>query len=186
MKKIGYIQATSKLEIEEQSELLISNGCSKIYVETSKELNFKSKRKLQEAIDSLESKDTLAVTRLSILCISVQSLLEVLYNFKSKDVTLEVVQQKFISNDNHTLDELLLYLIEFIDDIKHEKQALGIDIARASGVRLGRPPKLTQQQVLKAMELKHNLTSKQVASRFSVGRSTLLRNIAKQKERKSA
>ena len=41
----------------------------------------------------------------------------------------------------------------------------------------------TQQQVLKAIELKHNQTSGNVASRFGVGRSTLLRHIAKQREK---
>ncbi|WP_434282556.1 helix-turn-helix domain-containing protein [Aliarcobacter cryaerophilus] len=51
---------------------------------------------------------------------------------------------------------------------------------------LGRPPKLTQQQVLKAIELKNNQSSQNVASRFGVGRSTLLRHIAKQREKKSA
>jgi DNA invertase Pin-like site-specific DNA recombinase len=182
MKKIGYIKASLKEEVEEQSESLIAAGCSKIYVETSKELSFKLKRKLQEAIDSLSSGDILAVTRLSILCISVQSLLEVLFELNDKDVTLEVVQQKFISKDTHTLDELLLYLIEFIDDIKIEKQVYGISKAKANGVRLGRPPKLTKQQVLKAIELKHNQTSQNVANRFGVGRSTLLRHIAKQKK----
>ena len=135
-----------------------------------------------QAIDSLSSGDILAVTRLSILCISVQSLLEVLFELNDIDVTLEVVQQKFISKDTHTLDELLLYLIEFIDDIKIEKQVYGISKAKANGVRLGRPPKLTQQQVLKAIELKHNQTSQNVASKFGVGRSTLLRHIAKQKK----
>jgi len=104
--KTGYIQSTSKLEIEEQSELLISNGCTKIYVETSKDLHYKDKQKLQSAIDSLSSGDILAVTRLSILCISVQSLLEVLFELEDKNVTLEVVQQQFISKDTHTLDEL--------------------------------------------------------------------------------
>jgi DNA invertase Pin-like site-specific DNA recombinase len=182
MKKIGYIQTTSKLQIEEQSEILISHGCSKIYVETSKELNYKQKQKLQLAIDSLNSKDILAVTRLSILCISVQSLLEVLFELNEKDVTLEVIQQKFISKDTHTLDELLLYIIEFIDDIKIEKQIYGIDKAKQDGKRLGRPLKLNQQQVLKAIELKKYSTSNQVATKFGVGRSTLLRHIAKQKK----
>ena len=77
---------------------------------------------------------------------------------------------------------MLLYLIEFIDDIKIEKQVYGISKAKANGVRLGRPPKLTKQQVLKAIELKHNQTSQNVANRFGVGRSTLLRHIAKQKK----
>lgn len=182
MKKIGYIQTTSKLQIEEQSELLISNGCSKIYVETSNDLNYQSKQKLQSVIDSLSSGDILAVTRLSILCISVQSLLEVMYELDTKEVTLEVVQQKFISKDTHTINELLFYLIEFIDDIKIEKQIYGLETAKEQGKQIGRPPKLTAQQVLKAIELKKRSTSNQVASRFGVGRSTLLRHIAKQKK----
>lgn len=178
MKKIGYIQSRSKLEIEEQSELLISQGCSKIYIETSKDLNYKDKQKLQDAIDSLSSGDTLAVTRLSILCISVQSLLEVLFELEDKDVTLEVVQQKFISNESHSLDELLLYLIEFIEDIKVEKRLIGI----LKGKRVGRPPKLNQHQVLQAIKFKEAQTSKEVANRFGVGRSTLLRYISKSKK----
>jgi len=178
MKKIGYIQSSSRLEIEEQSELLISQGCSKIYIDTSNDLNFKTKLKLQDAIDFLTSGDILAVTRLSILCISVQSLLEVLFELEDKGVTLEVVQQQFISKDTHTLDELLLYLIEFIEDIKIEKRSIAIQ----NGKRVGRPPKLTSKQVVKAIELKHNQSSKQVATRFGVGRSTLLRHIAKQKK----
>ncbi|WP_434248220.1 helix-turn-helix domain-containing protein, partial [Aliarcobacter cryaerophilus] len=46
----------------------------------------------------------------------------------------------------------------------------------------GRPPKLTAKEVLKAIELKQNNTSQQVANRFGVGRSTLYRHIAKYKE----
>jgi len=176
MKKIGYIKSTSKLEIEEQSELLIAAGCSKIYVETSKE--FQTTQKFQSAIDSLSSGDTLAVTRLSILCISVQALLEVLFELQDKNITLEVVQQHFNSNDTHSLDELLIYLIEFIEDIKIEKRILGV----LNGNRVGRPPKLTYEQVSQAIKLKLSLNSRQVANRLGVGRSTLLRYIAKSKK----
>ncbi|WP_434248209.1 helix-turn-helix domain-containing protein [Aliarcobacter cryaerophilus] len=47
---------------------------------------------------------------------------------------------------------------------------------------LGRPLKLTQQQIFQAIKLKHSQSSKQVANRFGVGRSTLYRHIAKYKE----
>lgn len=87
------------------------------------------------------------------------------------------------SNDDGSVrmyeqDELLLYLIEFVEDIKTEKRIIGI----LKGKRVGRPPKLTKQQVLKAIKLKEQQTSNQVASRFNVGRSTLYRYIAKVKE----
>ncbi|MGJ0316924.1 recombinase family protein [Aliarcobacter cryaerophilus] len=182
MKKIGYIKASLKEEVEEQSESLIAAGCSKIYVEPVNNFNFQNKVKLAQVIEILKSKDTLAVTRLSILSSSVQTLLELMFTLEEKEIILEATKQQYISNNNYNLDELLLYLIEFIDDIKIEKQVYGISKAKANGVRLGRPPKLTQQQVLKAIELKHNQTSQNVASKFGVGRSTLLRHIAKQKK----
>jgi hypothetical protein len=79
-------------------------------------------------------------------------------------------------------DELLFFLSEFIEDIRVEKQAYGIQKAKDECRRLGRPPKLSHKEVLKAIELKQNNTSQQVANRFGVGRSTLYRHIAKYKE----
>ena len=67
--------------------------------------------------------------------------------------------------------------IEFVEDIKVEKRVLGM----LNGKRVGRPLKLTQQQIFQAIKLKHSQSSKQVANKFGVARSTLLRHIAKQK-----
>ena len=182
MKKIGYIQSTSKLEIEEQSELLISHGCSKIYVEPVNNFNFQNKVKLAQVIEILKSKDTLAVTRLSILSSSVQTLLELMFTLEEKEIILEATKQEYISSNSYNLDELLFFLSEFIEDIRVEKQAAGIQKAKDEYRRLGRPPKLSHKEVLKAIELKQNNTSQQVANRFGVGRSTLYRHIAKYKE----
>jgi len=77
------------------------------------------------------------------------------------------------------MDELLFYLLEFVEDLRKEKQAVGIHRAKQKGVKLGRPSKLTLNKVLKAINLKRYNTSEQVANRFGVGRSTLLRHIAK-------
>ncbi|MDY0122951.1 recombinase family protein [Sulfurimonas sp.] len=181
-KKIGYIRATNKEEIEEQSELLIAAGCSKIYVEPKEHLNYQHKVKLAQVIEILKSKDTLAVTRLSILSSSVQTLLELMFTLEEKEIILEATKQQYISSSNYSLDELLFFLSEFIEDIRVEKQAYGISKAKQECRRLGRPPKLSAKEVLKAIELKQTNTSQQVANRFGVGRSTLYRHIAKYKE----
>jgi transcriptional regulator with PAS, ATPase and Fis domain len=68
--------------------------------------------------------------------------------------------------------------IEFVEDIKVEKRVLGM----LNGKRVGRPLKLTENQIFQAIKLKHSQSSKQVANRFGVGRSTLYRHIAKYKE----
>jgi DNA invertase Pin-like site-specific DNA recombinase len=126
--------------------------------------------------------DTLVVTRLSVLSYSVQNLLDVMYKLEEKDITLEAIEQQYKSKDTSSLDELLYYLTEFIEDLRKEKQAIGIYKAKQNGKRLGRPSKLNLKKVEKAIYLKSFNTSEQVANRFGVGRSTLLRHIAKLKK----
>ena len=180
--KIGYIKQTTKEQIEQQSELLIANGCIKLYIEPSNNINFKSRTKLFEAINSISTGDTLVVTRLSVLSYSVQNLLQIMYKLEEKKVVLEAVEQKYKSNQSHSMDELLFYLMEFVEDLRKEKQAVGIYRAKEKGKRLGRPSKLNLKKVEKAIYLKQFNTSSQVANRFGVGTSTLLRHIAKLKK----
>lgn len=182
MKKIGYIRTTINTTIEEQSELLIKAGCVKLYVEPSNNIDFKHKQKLVDAIASTSTGDTLAVTKLSVLSHSVQNLLQVMYQLENKDVVLEAIEQQYSSNQSHSMDELLFYLSEFVEDLRKEKQAVGIYRARQKGKRLGRPPLLTEKKILKAIDLKKYSTSTEVANRLGVGRSTLLRNIARVKK----
>jgi len=180
--KIGYIRATIKEEVEQQSKLLISAGCIKLYVEPSNNINFKSKEKLFQAIKSITTGDIISVTRLSVLSHSVQNLLEIMYQLQDKQISLEAIEQKYSSKETHSMDELLFYLTEFIEDLRKEKQAVGIYRAKMKGKRLGRPPLLTKNKVIKAINLKQFNTSEQVANRFGVGKSTLLRHIASYKK----
>ena len=180
-KKVGYIRQTHNKALEEQTETLISAGCSKLYIESSNNTNYK-KDKLNEAIEFLNKNDTLVVTRLSILSSTVQKLLELLFSLQDKNISLEAIEQQFISSNEHTLDELLFYLTEFVEDLRKEKQAVGIHRAKQKGKRLGRPPLLTTNKILKAINLKKYNTSTEVANRLGVGRSTLLRHIAKYKK----
>lgn len=180
--KLGYIKQTTKEQTEVQSELLISNGCMKIYVEPANNIQYKSRVKLDEAIESITAGDILAVTRLSVLSHSVQHLLQVMYQLEEKRVILEAIEQQYSSKESYSMDELLFYILEFVEDLRKEKQAVGIHNAKAKGKRFGRPSKLTVNKVIKAIELKKFNTSEQVANRFGVGRSTLLRHISRYKK----
>src|SRR5574344_659603 len=171
MSKIGYIRASLKEEVEEQSESLIAAGCSKIYVEPVNNFNFQNKVKLAQVIEILKSKDTLAVKRLSILSSSVQTLLELMFTLEEKEIILEATKQQYISSNSYNLDELLFFLSEFIEDIIVEKQAYGIQKAKDEGRRLGRPHKIKAQEGIKSIELPQNGPSQHVAHSFGVGRS---------------
>lgn len=177
--RIGYIKQTTKEQTEVQSELLIAQGCTKLYIEPANNIQYKSRVKLSEAMESITTDDILVVTRLSVLSHSVQHLLNVMKTLQDKAVILEAIEQQYSSNQTYSMDELLYYLKEFIEDLRKEKQAVGIYRAKEKGKRLGRPPKLTHNKIIKALELKKFNTSSQVANRLGVGRSTLLRHIAK-------
>ena len=74
---------------------------------------------------------------------------------------------------------ILKLLLTFEKDIQYQRQAVGIQSAIKRGVRFGRPMKMKQANVIKAIRFKNNgYTSKEVANRFNVGKSTLLRYIA--------
>ncbi len=176
--KIGYIKTKKRQSTQKQSEILISVGCEKIYAEPSNNIDY-TREKLSEVLKTITVGDTIAVTRLSVISTTIQNLLELLFDLEDKQVQLQAVEQQYISTDNQTLDDLLFYLSEFLEDVRYEKQAIGIYRAKQKGKRLGRKPKMNKRKILQAIEFKKYSTSTQVANRFGVGKSTLLRHIAK-------
>jgi len=78
---------------------------------------------------------------------------------------------------------LLSVIAEFETDLRAERQAEGIKSALARGVKFGAKRKMTEEQVVEAMELqkKGEMTNQQIADMFEVGRSTLLRYVGEGK-----
>jgi DNA invertase Pin-like site-specific DNA recombinase len=70
-------------------------------------------------------------------------------------------------------------------DLRAERQAEGIKSAMKRGVKFGAKRKMSDEQVLEAIELQKNgeMTNQELADRFGVGRSTLLRYIARYKNK---
>ena len=176
--KIGYIKSTIKYTAQEQLQILISAGCTKIYTEPSNNIDYKQ-IKLTKVLEILSVDDILVVTRLSILSNKLQNLLQILQHLEKRKVVLQVVEQDYLSTGTNSLNNILSHLSIFLEDARREKQAIGIYNAKEKGKRLGRPSKLSHLNIVKAMNLKKHHTSNQIANRFGVGKSTLLRNIAK-------
>ena len=167
--KVGYIKEMKKYPLEQQQESLVSNGCSKIYKQSS--------TSSKELMNELQAKDTVVVTRLAICANSTKDLHQFLLQLQAKEIRLEVLQQDIPSVKS--LIKFLELLLTFQKDIQHQLQAVGIKSAIKRGVRFGRPTKMKQANVIKAIRFKNNgYTSKEVANRFNVGKSTLLRYIA--------
>ena len=79
---------------------------------------------------------------------------------------------------------MLSVISAFETDLRAERQADGIKSAKKRGVKFGRQSKLTDQDVINIIDLqeKADMTNQQIADKFNVGRSTLLRYIANYKK----
>ena len=79
---------------------------------------------------------------------------------------------------------MLSVMSEFEDDIRAERQLDGIKSAQARGVKFGAKRKMSDEQVLEAMELQKTgeLTNQEIADKLGVGRSTFLCYMAEYKK----
>lgn len=171
--KIGYIKDMKKYPSEKQLELLLTLECDEIHNH--------SKISTQELLHQLQVNDTLCIARLSIIANSTKELYQFLLELQAKEVNLDVVEQETPFLD--TLISFLELILTFQKDLQYQRQAVGIQSAIKRGVRFGRPTKMKQANVIKAIRFKNNgYTSKEVANRFNVGKSTLLRYIAEYKK----
>ncbi len=76
--------------------------------------------------------------------------------------------------------QTLSVIVDFQHQVGLIRQQKAINNAKANGVQFGRKPKLVNEQVLQALQLKeYGYSNSMVANRYDVSRSTLLRHIAK-------
>ena len=175
--RVGYIKSIKRESAQEQSEILIAHKCTKIYQEISSCNNIYSREVLHQLIQELQKEDTLVVTKVVVCANSIKELYELLEQLKTKEIIFDVVEQQLSVTEQFM--EFLDVLAEFEENVHYQRQADGIAKALKRGVQFGRRRKLDIIKVSQAIELKEQgITSQEVANRFDVGKSTLLRYIS--------
>ena len=188
--KVGYARVSSRGQnLEAQIELLKKAGCEKIFQEKKSGTNRANRVELEKALDFVREGDTFIVTRLDRCSRDSIDLHNILEFLKSKKVEFKATEQEFDTSTSigKLMIRLLAIVSEFEIDLRAERQAEGIKSAMARGVKFGAKRKMTDEQVVEAMELqkKGEMTNQQIADRFGVGRSTLLRYVAEWKRDKA-
>ncbi len=186
--KVGYARVSSTGQnLEAQIELLKKAGCQKIFQEKKSGTNRANRVELEKALDFVREGDTFIVTRLDRCSRNTLDLYKILEFLKNKKVEFKATEQEFDTSTStgKLMIGLLAIVSEFETDLRAERQAEGIKSAMARGVKFGAKRKMTEEQVIEAMELqkKGEMTNQQIADRFGVGRSTLLRYVAEWKKR---
>jgi len=189
--KVGYARVSSiGQNLEAQVEALKEFGCEKIFQEKKSGKSMDNRVELQNALDFVREGDIFIVTRLDRCARSTLDLLKISELFEKKSVEMKAIHQEFDSTTStgRLMRGLLSIVSEFENDIRKERQAEGIKSALKRGSKFGAKRKMTDEQVVEAMELqkKGEMTNQQIADMFGVGRSTLLRYLAESKKMKIA
>ena len=180
--KIGYARVSSTGQnLEAQIELLKKSGCEKIFQEKKSGTKRTDRTELENALEFVREGDTFLVTRLDRCSRNTLDLYKILELLKNKKVAFKATEQEFDTSTStgKLMMGLLSVIAEFETDLRAERQAEGIKSALARGVKFGAKRKMTDKQVVEAMELqkKGEMTNHQIADMFGVGRSTLLRYV---------
>ena len=153
--KIGYARvSTDDQSLEIQEKQLLEAGCHKIFSEKKSGKNT-DREELTKALNKCSCGDTLIVCKLDRLGRSTKDLISIIDNLGSRDINFVSLDNKFNTTD--ATGKLLFHIVacfaEFERAMIKERTNLGLAHARANGVILGRPSKITPHLIKKAKEL---------------------------------
>jgi DNA invertase Pin-like site-specific DNA recombinase len=179
-RKIGYVRVSDKDQTENlQIDALKAAGCNVIYGDHGVS-GIKTKRKgLDELLASLNEGDTLVVWKLDRLGRSTIHLLQLLDDLRKRNVDFQAITQGI---DTTTAVGRMLYgqlsvFAEFEREQISERTKAGMKAAKARGVHVGRPRKLTEKQVDSARQRVSSRTDTitRMAKNYGVAPLTLSR-----------
>jgi len=162
--------------LDRQIHALKAAGCSTVFAD-KKSGRDTDRPEFQACLDYLRRGDVLVVPSLDRLARSLQDLITIVADLRQRGVGFRSLHEAI---DTTTAGGRLVFhifaaLAEFIRELIVEGTHEGLIAARARGVRLGRPPAMTPEQVRSARTLlaepEHSVTS--IAKPPGVSRSTI-------------
>jgi DNA invertase Pin-like site-specific DNA recombinase len=182
MAVVGYARvSTDGQTLDSQVAALKAAGAVRIYRETAS--GVKSERKeLERALKSIMHGDTLLVTRLDRLARSTRDLLNMIDTIAKAGAGFRSLADAW-ANTTTPHGRLMLTVLgglaEFERELIRARTGEGRKRARARGVHMGRPPKLTKHQRREALDALANgaATQADLARRFNVSQATISRMV---------
>jgi DNA invertase Pin-like site-specific DNA recombinase len=178
---IGYARvSTSGQLLDRQEHALAEAGCIRVFAD---KLSGKSadRPELTACLDYLRPGDTLVVPSLDRLSRSLADLIEIVGALRRRGVGFKSLHEAL---DTTTAGGRLVFhvfaaLAEFIRELIVEGTREGLDAARARGVRLGRPPAMTAEQIQHARDLLPlpGNTVSSIARLLGVSRATIYKYV---------
>jgi DNA invertase Pin-like site-specific DNA recombinase len=146
--------STDGQSADAQVKQLRAAGAEKVFRETASGARA-DRAQLRRAIDKLEKGDVLMVTRLDRLARSTRDLLNTLAQIADKGAGFRSLADAWAdttTSHGRLMLTVLGGLAEFERDLIRARTTEGRERAKAKGVKMGRPPKLTPHQIKEAIK----------------------------------
>lgn len=178
---IGYARVSTKGQnLDRQLVLLEGAGCQRIFSDKKSGKNTE-REELWKALDYLRAGDTLVVPSLDRLGRSIQDLIAIVAGLRKRGVGFRSLHEAL---DTTTPGGRLVFhvfaaLAEFIRELIVQGTHEGLAAARARGQRLGRPPAMTEEQILHARSMLANpeASISSIAKLLGISRTTLYKYV---------
>lgn len=176
---IGYARvSTDDQNLDQQRATLKAAGCKRIYEEKASGAK-RDRPQLALMFDHLRSGDVVTITRLDRLARSTRDLLDIAERVEAAKADLRSLAEPWADTTSPAGRMVLTVfagIAEFERSLIHERTSSGRAAARAKGVRFGRPPALSAEQITLARQLiEDGQKPRAVAQVLKVHRATLYR-----------
>lgn len=181
---IGYARvSTDDQHLDNQRTVLTSVGCQRIYEEKISGTK-RERPELTRLLDHLRENDVLITTRLDRLARSTRDLLEIAEILNTRGVGLRSLAEPWVDTTSPSGKMVLTVfagIAEFERSLIIDRTRTGRLAAQKKGVRFGRPPKLSTEQIAMGKRLIAEGTSvREAAHLLNCHHATLYRAMGSQ------
>ncbi len=175
----GYARvSTDGQSVEAQAKQLRAAGAEKLFKETASGAKT-DRAQLRRALKQIDKGDVLLVTRLDRLARSTRDLLNTLAQIADKRAAFRSLADAWADTTTphgRLMLTVLGGLAEFERELIRARTSEGRERAKARGVHMGRPPKLTPHQKKEAIKRRDaGEPTREIARMFNVSHSTISR-----------
>lgn len=177
MAQIGYARvSTVEQTLDLQRDALLAAGAASLY-EDKASGKTADRPELVNCLKALRDGDTLVVWRLDRLGRNLQDLVRIVSDLEAQGVKFKSLKESIDTSGptGRLVFHLFAALAEFERELVRERTLAGLAAARARGRKGGRPNTLDpkQRKAALAMMKDREMSVSEIASHFSVSRSTL-------------
>ena len=178
---VGYARVSTQDQNPRlQLDALKDAGCEKIFVEKASGAQ-RDRPELSAAIDCARAGDTLVVWKLDRLARSLKQLIETIEGLEQREIGFRSLTEAIdtTTSGGRLVFHIFASLAEFERSIIRERTRAGLEAARSRGRTGGRPPALTDKDLIaaKAMLKDDTMTVEEIAKQLGVAPSTLYRHL---------